>query len=78
MKTLKISQLIKILEEYKKCFGDLPVIHSSDCEGNSYNTITTSSIAYMDTDKVGKVFVLFPNEEYIDDKLFDWSAPWEE
>jgi len=78
MKTLKISQLIKILEEYKKGFGDLPVIHSSDCEGNQYNTVDERSFGYMTTDKVGKVLLISPFEENIEDDLFDWSAPWEE
>lgn len=71
IETMKISELIKDLMIAMKQLGDIPVVHSRDEEGNSYNTIKADSINYMDTDKAGRVLVLYPFEEYIDDQLFD-------
>lgn len=39
MKTNKISDLIRILEDLKDDFGDLPVYLSKDSEGNSFGTL---------------------------------------
>ena len=64
IETMKISELIKDLMIAMKQIGDIPV-------GNSYNTIKADSINYMDTDKAGRVLVLYPFEEYIDDQLFN-------
>lgn len=36
---MKVSQLIKDLQELKEKFGDLDVIYAKDDEGNSYNFI---------------------------------------
>jgi hypothetical protein len=72
LKTLKISQLIKILLEYHKQFGDIPVFHQSDTEGNSYGTIDEKSISYMDDTELGKAMFIAPYEEYIDDELFKY------
>ena len=36
---MKIKQLIKRLKHIEKAYGDLPVILSSDEEGNSYSNI---------------------------------------
>ena len=71
IETMKISELIKDLMIAMNQLGDIPVIHSRDEEGNSYNTIKSDSISYMDTDKAGRVLVLYPFEEYIDEQLFN-------
>ena len=71
IETIKISEFIKDLMIAMNQLGDIPVIHSRDEEGNSYNTIKSDSISYMDTDKAGRVLVLYPFEEYIDDQLFN-------
>ena len=71
IETIKISELIKDLMIAMNQLGDIPVIHSWDEEGNSYNTIKSDSISYMDTDKAGRVLVLYPFEEYIDEQLFN-------
>jgi hypothetical protein len=71
IQTMKISELIKDLMVAMNQLGDIPVIHSRDEEGNSYNTIKSDSISYMDTDKAGRVLVLYPFEEYIDEQLFN-------
>ena len=68
---IKISEFIKDLMIAMNQLGDIPVIHSRDEEGNSYNTIKSDSISYMDTDKAGRVLVLYPFEEYIDEQLFN-------
>ncbi len=71
IETIKISELIKDLMIAMNQLGDIPVVHSRDEEGNSYNTIKSDSISYMDTDKAGRVLVLYPFEEYIDEQLFN-------
>ena len=71
IETIKISELIKDLMIAMNQLGDIPVIHSRDEEGKSYNTIKSDSISYMDTDKAGRVLVLYPFEEYIDEQLFN-------
>lgn len=71
IETIKISEFIKDLMIAMNQLGDIPVIHSRDEEGNSYNTIKSDSISYMDTDKAGRVLVLYPFEEYIDEQLFN-------
>ena len=71
IETIKISELIKDLMIAMNQLGDIPVIHSRDEEGNSYNTIKSDSISYMDTDKAGRVLVLYLFEEYIDNQLFN-------
>ncbi len=71
IETIKIRELIKDLMIAMNQLGDIPVIHSRDEEGNSYNTIKSDSISYMDTDKAGRVLVLYPFEEYIDEQLFN-------
>lgn len=69
IETVKISDLIKVLNIAKDQLGDIPVIHSTDEEGNSYNTIDIKSISYMDT-KIGKTLVIYPYDENIDEELF--------
>ena len=71
LKTLKISELINILNDYKKDFGDIYVIHSRDSECNSYNTISDGSLSVMETDTLGDVFLICPWEENVDGDLFN-------
>lgn len=59
MKTLKLSELIKLLEMVKRDFGDLPVVLSSDSEGNSLGTI----IGSQDVGCLDDVIILYPNKE---------------
>ena len=40
LKTMKISELIAALEELKSEAGDLPIVMSSDEEGNSFGTFS--------------------------------------
>lgn len=62
MKTLKVSELIKLLKMVKRDFGDLPVVLSSDSEGNSLGTIIGSQdVGYLDD-----VIILYPNKEGIE------------
>lgn len=58
MKTLKLSELIQLLEMVKRDFGDLPVVLSSDSEGNSLGTI----IGSQDVGCLDDVIILYPNK----------------
>lgn len=62
MKTLKLSELIQLLEMVKRDFGDLPVVLSSDSEGNSLGTI----IGTQDVGCLDDVIILYPHEEGIE------------
>lgn len=59
MKTIKIADLIKMLEMVKKDFGNLPVVLSSDSEGNGFGTI----IGTQDVGCLDDVLILYPHEE---------------
>lgn len=62
MKTLKLSELIQLLEMVKRDFGDLPVVLSSDSEGNRFGTI----IGTQDVGCLDDVIILYPHEEGIE------------
>lgn len=62
MKTLKLSELIQLLEMVKRDFGDLPVVLSSDSEGNSLGTI----VGTQDVGCLDDVIILYPHEEGIE------------
>lgn len=62
MRTLKLSELIQLLETLKRDFGDLPVVLSSDSEGNSLGTI----IGVQDVGCLDDVIILYPHEEGIE------------
>lgn len=62
MKTLKLSELIQLLEMVKRDFGDLPVVLSSDSEGNSLGTI----IGKQDVGCLDDVIILYPHEEGVE------------
>lgn len=76
MKTLRILELIKILLEYHKELGNIPVFHQTDPEGNQFGTITAKSISYDTDTKVGTAVFIYPFEENVE--IYDWEAPWEE
>ena len=63
-KTMKISELVKVLNRLKGTFGDLPVYMSSDSEGNSFGTL------HYDDNAVSSIGV--------DDDRFVMLYPWEE
>ena len=62
MKTLKLSELVQLLEMVKRVFGDLPVVLSSDSEGNSLGPI----IGKQDVGCLDDVIILYPHEEGIE------------
>ena len=62
MKTLKLSELIQLLEMVKRDFGDLPVVLSSGSEGNSLGTI----VGTQDVGCLDDVIILYPHEEGIE------------
>lgn len=57
-----ISDLIKQLQAVKQDCGDVPVVLSSDSEGNSYGTTDTQSSLTYAVDNKGNVvgIVLYP------------------
>lgn len=63
IKTLKISKLIKELEEIKKAEGDLPIVLASDSEGNSYGALSDCFIYNVQ----GNVIALYPTFETSED-----------
>ena len=71
VKTMKISELIKLLEIFKKDFGDMPVIHQEDPEGNGFGTLNCRSF-YYDQTKMGNTLFIMPFEEGVEDRLFEW------
>ena len=70
IKTMKISELIKELQEWKCEFGDVPVFHQADPEGNSYGTIDKRSFSYDSDTSIGTAIFIMPFEESIEDELF--------
>ena len=52
---MKISELIKKLEVSIKEFGDLPIIVSSDSEGNSFGTLNKNSLCLIEDYNTGKI-----------------------
>lgn len=72
LETVRISELISILMEYKKEFGDIPVYHQRDPEGNGFGTLNARSISWTDETTVGKAVFIYPWNEYIEDYLFEY------
>lgn len=56
--TIKISTLIKKLQEIQARFGDLPVCMSADSEGNSFGIISPEGEELVDAGS--GVIVLYP------------------
>ena len=70
IKTMKISELIKELQDWKKEFGDIPVIHQSDPEGNSFGTLHKRSFSYDSDTSIGTALFICPFQEDIEDELY--------
>lgn len=69
---MKISELIKALQEAQKECGDVPVILSSDSEGNDFGTLDkyTSVCPVLDKTETNKIGVcLFPFIDHCEDML---------
>lgn len=72
IETMKISELIRELQQLKAELGDIPVIHQRDPEGNGYGTITSRSVGVYDESSIGKFVSIEPFNEYIEDELFTY------
>jgi len=73
VKTVKISTLIKRLQELLVAEGDLPIVIAKNTEGNGYNTIDPNDdIDYSVDDNV---LVLYPSSEikHITDTINDMN-----
>lgn len=72
METMKISELVALLEAIKMDFGDLHVVLSSDSEGNSFGTIIGSQdLGVPFTDEEPKVLRIYPWNEGLMEDDFD-------
>lgn len=69
IQTLRISELIKVLQGIKKEVGDVPVIHQRDPEGNGFGTINARSVCPGETD-IGMAVFIEPYDEDIEEELF--------
>lgn len=66
-KTIKITKLIKELQKISETFGDIPVVLSSDEEGNSYSTMDPSNNFSVTCTAVDQgVLILYPYQEYVE------------
>ena len=70
LETMRISDVVALLLAYKKEFGDIPVYHQRDPEGNGFGTIHPHSFSWDDHTAVGKAMFIMPFNEYIEDYLF--------
>jgi hypothetical protein len=68
--TIKISKLVKVLNAFKKEYGDLGVMVSSDTEGNSWGTIEPNGKMVFEVLEPHGFMVLYPHEEHIDTMEF--------
>lgn len=64
MATLKVSELINLLQAVQKDMGDRPVYLSSDPEGNGYGSIQKDYS--VGEDEAEKVLILYPCEQFAD------------
>lgn len=69
IQTLRISELIKVLQGIKKEIGDVPVIHQRDPEGNGFGTINARSICVSETE-IGTTVFIEPYDEDIEEELY--------
>jgi len=72
LQTMKISELITLLKVYQKENGDIPVFHQRDPECNGIGTIHPDSIHCDPSTSVGKVVMIHPYDEYIEDELYSF------
>jgi len=61
--SMKISQLIKELNQLQKQIGDVPVYLSRDSEGNGYGSLD-ASMSFGEYEK--KAIILYPIQEFFD------------
>ena len=69
---MKLNDLIKVLQEIKKDIGNVPVVLSSDTEGNSWGTLKEPlSFCRLQDDESGKTLGigLYPYAEGFDDYI---------
>lgn len=62
---MTISQVIKMLQRFKKLYGDMPVVMSRDSERNGYGTLDD----IVSFTKVDNILTLIPCDEdiYLDE-----------
>lgn len=60
-KSLTISQLVKLLNQFKKQEGNLEVVLSSDPEGNSFGTIGAPEMSIGVEDGM---LIMYPLEQF--------------
>lgn len=59
IETMSVGQLIEKLTALQNAYGDLPVIMSSDSEGNSFGTLNKATIGYSPRyDKCGMILLM--------------------
>lgn len=63
-----IAKLYKAYEQY----GDLPVYHQQDPEGNGFSTLDIQWSITIGETKQGNAIFIVPYEEGIEDKIFEW------
>lgn len=66
IKTMSVSQLIKKLTALQNTYGDLPVVLSSDSEGNSFGTVNHTTIGYSPRYNKCGIILLMPYCDNID------------
>lgn len=64
IKTAKLSTLIENLQDLLEKEGDIPVVMSSDEEGNSFNTFDPTGDTSYGCE--GGILILYPSSERID------------
>lgn len=75
IKTMRISDVIRVMKAYKDIYGDMLVIHQGDPEGNYHGTLHPRSFAHCKT-SIGNCLFICPFDEHIDDDL--WKGVFEE
>ena len=70
LETMRIDDVIGLLLAYKKEFGNIPVYHQRDPEGNGFGTLHPRSFSWDSDTAVGKAVFIMPFNEYIEDYLF--------
>ena len=70
LETMRIDDIVGLLLAYKKEFGNIPVYHQRDPEGNGFGTLNPRSFTWASDTAVGKAVFIMPFNEYIEDYLF--------
>lgn len=66
IETMSVSQLIEKLTALQNSYGDLPVVLSSDSEGNSFGTLNKTTIGYSPRYNKCGIILLMPYCDNID------------